>query len=243
MLAKLLLYVLCTAQVGATDAETSSESTDLLGGYRKAAIERWEEDIQELERLDQEQTDPDHAILFVGSSSIRRWDDMATDMKPWPTIRRGYGGAKFSDLAVFVERLVYPHDFDALVIFVANDVAGKDTDKQPEEVLELFKYVVERVRIKFPNQPIFFIAVTPTSSRFDFWPQIQKVNTLVREYSENTENLYFIETASHYLNEQGEPRDELFVDDRLHLNRDGYQLWGRLISAALSEVLERPKTK
>ena len=216
------------------------QSEDPLANYREAAVQRWESDIQALEKLDQEQADRPHAVLFIGSSSIRRWEDIASDMAPWPCIRRGYGGSRFSDLAVFVERLVNPHPYDALVVFVGNDIAGKAEDKSPQEVLRLVKYLVARVRIKHAEQPIFLLAITPTGSRFAVWEQIKQVNALLADYCASDARLHFIETAASYLDETGKPNDALFVKDRLHLNRDGYRLWASLIKAELAKVLSQP---
>jgi hypothetical protein len=215
-------------------------SEDPLAVYREAAIKRWETDIQALEKLDSQQIDPPHAVLFVGSSSIRLWKDIAEDMAPWPSIRRGYGGARFSDLAVFIDRLVNPHQYDALAIFVANDITGGEQDKTPQEVLRLVKYIVDRARVKHAEQPIFLIAITPTGSRFQVWDQIQKVNALLADYCNSDSRLHFIATADSYLDKTGKPDDSLFVEDRLHLNRDGYRVWARLIKAELAKVLPTP---
>ncbi|MDP5138969.1 MAG: hypothetical protein NWP83_00695 [Spirosomaceae bacterium] len=102
------------------------------------AAKSWESEIQRLEALDKTEKDPKNAILFIGSSSIRLWDNIADDMSPYPTIRRGYGGAKLSDLIFYTERLVYPHDFRALVVFVANDISNTPEDKSPQEIVKLF---------------------------------------------------------------------------------------------------------
>jgi hypothetical protein len=37
---------------------------------------------------------PSGALLFVGSSSIRRWTDLSEHMAPIPVINRGFGGSK-----------------------------------------------------------------------------------------------------------------------------------------------------
>ena len=37
-------------------------------------MKRWSQDIETLEQRDVVQRDPEDAILFIGSSSIRRWD-------------------------------------------------------------------------------------------------------------------------------------------------------------------------
>src|SRR5512139_715640 len=69
----------------------------------------WEQDIKAFEHLDSVETYTTEAILFAGSSSIRLWSTLAVDMAPYPVIQRGYGGAKLSDFAVYVDRIVYPH--------------------------------------------------------------------------------------------------------------------------------------
>ncbi|HBE71450.1 MAG TPA: hypothetical protein DDW52_25165 [Planctomycetaceae bacterium] len=193
-----------------------------------------------LERLDASEQLPDDGILFIGSSSVRRWSTIEQDMKPWRAIRRGYGGARFTDLATFAKRLVANHDYQALVIFVANDIAGRDSDRTPAEVLELFKYTVDQVRSIHPSQPIFYIEITPTSSRFAAWDKISQSNQLIREQCESDAKLHFIQTARAFMNASGRPDDALFVKDRLHLNDDGYQLWAKIIKMRLEGALGKP---
>ncbi|MEZ6075925.1 MAG: hypothetical protein R3C56_09695 [Pirellulaceae bacterium] len=89
---------------------------------------------------------PNTPKLFVGSSSIVLWKDIAQDMAPYATIRRGFGGSKFSDVAVYIDRLVKPHQFDAVALFVANDISGSKTDKTPEEVLRLVDITVNKIK-------------------------------------------------------------------------------------------------
>ncbi len=228
MFLKVALVLLAMPQVAADD---------LLAPYRAAAIERWEEDVQALEALDAQENLPQHAILFIGSSSVRMWDTMAEDMAPWPTIRRGYGGAKLPDLCVFVERLVRPHPFDALVVFVANDISGAADDKSPAAVLRLYQQLVATVREVGRQQPIYFVGITPSSSRFQVWEQIRAANQLIREYCDTDPSLHYIDTASHYLTRDGTPNDDLFQNDKLHLNRAGYKLWGEIIRSELNRTL------
>ncbi len=216
---------------------TPLQSADPLAQYRAAAIERWEADIQALERLDQQQEDPEHAVLFIGSSSIRRWDGIVQDLAPYSVIQRGYGGAKFSDLAVFADRLLGTHKFDAVAIFVGNDIAGKSDDKSPEEVLRLVKIVVASIHKKNPDAFVFLIAVTPTSSRFAVWDRIKQVNALMASYSQNDKLVHYVDTAEHFLDSSGKPNDKYFLDDNLHLNPQGYQVWAAVIKTALDKVL------
>ena len=205
--------------------------------YRAAAVQRWESAVAALEATDKIEKHPDNSILFVGSSSIRRWKDIATDIAPYHSIQRGYGGAKWSDVAIFADRLISPHTFRAVVFFVGNDITGSTTDKSPEEVAGLFAYVLGRVREHNQQAAVFYVAVTPTPSRFAVWPEARAANTAIRAVCERNNNTYFIGTESIFLDAAGKPWPELFVKDALHLNRDGYIRWTAAIKSHLDTVL------
>ncbi len=231
MLLSTLLAVALVAQL---------QTVDPLVEYRAEAASRWDAEIQKLEELDQIEKDPEGAVLFLGSSSIRRWETIAEDLAPWPVIRRGYGGARFSDMAVFVERLIKRHRFQAAVIFVGNDIAGTEKDKTPAEVLRLVKLIVGTIHAQDDDAEIFLIGITPTPSRFQVWEQIQRANALIADYCAATDKLHFIRTDAIFLDESGKPRESLFVEDRLHLNEAGYQLWSATIRSHFEKVLVAP---
>ena len=215
----------------------SATTEQLLEPYRAAAEKKWAESIEDFDRLNREEPDPSDAILFIGSSSIRRWSTMATDMAPYRTIRRGYGGAKYTDMAVFAERLISPHQYRAIVMFVGNGVVGKEDDHTPNQIESLARHIVGVSHRHQPGAPFFLIEITPCEKRWDAWPKIRAVNARLREIALSTPDTYFIPTASHYLDTGGKPRPELFVEDRLHLSEAGYQLWSTLIRRRIDDVL------
>ncbi len=204
----------------------------------ESGAQRWESTIQKFEQLDQTESYLEDSILFVGSSSIRRWSTIQEDMAPFTVIQRGYGGAKYSDVAWYAKRIIYPHQFKALIFFVGNDISGSKEDKPPEEVAWLFKTIVGIVREKYPETPIFCIEITPTNRRWNVWPEIKKANRLLKAECDSLPNVYFIETSHRFLGSDGRPKSQLFLKDQLHLNRDGYRLWTGLIQEALKEVLQ-----
>jgi hypothetical protein len=197
----------------------------------------WEKDIRKFEHLDSVETYPANAVLFAGSSSIRLWSTMASDMAPYPVIQRGYGGARLSDFSVFAGRIIYPHPCRAIVLFVANDITGSEADKTPEEVRDMFLDVLNTIREKFPDTPVFWIAITPTGLRWKAWPQIEKANILIQKACKKNKNTHFISTENVFLNSSGLPKDELFRADHLHLNEDGYRVWTGVIKKELEMVI------
>ena len=88
---------------------------------------------------------------------------------------------------------------------------------------------------KYPF-PILQIAITPTQSRWRKWEEIKKVNDLIKEYCNQTENLYYIDTVPTFLDEEGLPKTEWFIRDQLHLNETGYTVWNQLIKSEIERV-------
>jgi len=199
---------------------------------------KWEDEIKKLEVLDKKETYSNQAVLFIGSSSIRLWKSIEEDLDTYEPIKRGYGGAHYYDIIHFTNRLVSPHKVKAIAIFVANYITGIENginnqtvnrDLSPKEVLRLVKFVTKEIRKSHEKVPVFFIETTPTSKRWKVWDKISKANDLIENYTSKYENLYYINTRSFYIGSDGIPNDSLFVKDKLHLNREGYKLWGKII--------------
>jgi hypothetical protein len=209
-----------------------------LSKYRNLPeVKAWEGDIEKFEQLDLTKSYPSDAILFAGSSSIRLWSTIGKDMMPYNVIQRGYGGSKLSDFAVYADRIIYPHPCMAIVIFIANDISGNENDKSPLEVSQLFRKTLYIIRRKFKDTPVFWISVTPTPSRWAVWPEIKEANEMIKEICDSHRNTYFIDTEKYFLNSSGLPRSELFVEDRLHLNDEGYRIWSGIIRNELNNIL------
>jgi hypothetical protein len=239
-LALATLFLIASDDCFAEPPQTKSDQTksdSLLAPYQTKAVEKWQKDIDALLDDDVKETYGDDAVLFIGSSSIRLWKSIAEDVAPYTPINRGYGGAKFSDLAVFAKQLITPHRYRAIVIFAANDVTGSKEDISAEEVEQLTRYICDISLAHQPQAPILIVEVTPTPSRFAHYDKIRLVNDRLRSIALTKPGTHFVATAEYYLNEAKQPRAEYFIEDKLHQNETGYDLWGRLITQRLNEVL------
>ena len=234
---------ICAAQELESNACTPVTLESVLKKYRQRGEEKWEAKISELEsRRLRQGPGPADALLFFGSSSFRRWDTVSTDMAPYPTINCGYGGAKFVDMVLFAERILTPHQYRALMLFAGNDVKGETADSSPEEVASVVREIIRVSKSHLPNAPVFIIEVTPTESRFAAWDKTRKINAALREVALTTDNTWCITTAEHYLNADGTPKKAYFVDDKLHLNEQGYQKWAELIKEQLDTFITVEET-
>jgi len=211
-----------------------------LGKYRELPeVKAWESEIEKFEQLDIAKSYPSDAIMFAGSSSIRLWSTLGKDMLPYNVIQRGYGGAKLSDFAVYADRILYPHKCRAIVLFIANDISGSNSDKSPLEVSQLFRKTLHIIRRQFRETPVIWVSVTPTPLRWHIWPEIKEAGEMISEICENQRNTYYLDTEKYFTNEKGLPRADLFLDDRLHLNEEGYKVWSGLIKKELDKILNQ----
>ena len=159
-------------------------------------------------------------------------------------MNRGYGGATLTDLNHYSDRLIGPHlglenrrRCRAVAIFVANDISGNDQDPTADEVTKRFVSLLNFIRSRDQTIPVFWVEVTPTEKRWHVWSDIESATTGIRQVLANDTNAHFIGTAGAYLGPDGKPIASLFVEDKLHLNANGYQVWAKLIKAKLHECL------
>jgi lysophospholipase L1-like esterase len=196
---------------------------------------RFAADIQAFEAWDRQNSFPASAVLFVGSSSIRMWQT-AESFPDLPVINRGFGGSHISDVNHFADRVVLKYE-PAVVVFYAgdNDIAD---GKTPEQVSRDFSEFVARLHQRLPATKVLYLPIKPSLLRWERWPQMQKANALVHQTIRGDDRLTYVDTATPMLGSDGRPRAELFLDDGLHLNVAGYQLWNGLVGP----VIERARS-
>jgi lysophospholipase L1-like esterase len=198
----------------------------------------WEPAMQAFETLDASNTYPPESIFFTGSSSIVLWRTVAQDMAPYPVIHRGFGGSNMTDVLRYADRYIKKHRFGSMVVFVANDIVGNPaSDKTPEQVRDLFRDFILKIRSYNADAPIFIIAITPTNSRWAVWPQIRQANNLLVQLTDEHKGVMFIPTEDLFLGADGKPKSELFVSDQLHMSPAGYALWSKRVRSYVETVL------
>lgn len=193
----------------------------------------WEADIREFEVDAKINQPPPHAVLFLGSSSIRLWHSLAEDMHPIPVIQRGFGGARLNDLLYYTERLVNVPSPRAIVVFAGTNDITPSAAKAPQELLTSYQKFVAQVRSALPAVPIYYIAITPSPRRWQVWPIVQRANRLIQQYTGSDEFLHYIDTGPALLDSYGEPDEDHYVFDGLHLSDSGYNIWREIIYSRL----------
>jgi len=212
------------------------------GGKNNEGVFRWEREIDVFDSLNIAEQYKKNSIMFLGSSYIRLWKNIREDIQYPNVIHRGFGGCNLTDVAYYVKRIVYPHQPKALFIYVGNDIVAGEKDKSPQQVFELYKYIISVVREKYPKMPITWLAISPSEKRWSVYDKVCEANNLIRAYSATQTGLYYIDAGKSFLSkEDGKPNASLYRDDKLHYNEQGYQLWGKTIAAEVKRITRKAK--
>jgi lysophospholipase L1-like esterase len=193
---------------------------------------RWEKAIQRFEEKDKESPPPKHANLFVGSSSIVMWN-LDESFPEYEVINRGFGGSETADSTYFADRIVIPHEPDVVFLYAGdNDIAG---GKSPAQVFEDFKAFVAKVHEALPDTKIVYIAIKPSTARWNLVGKMRETNALVEEETESNDLLAFIDIDPLMLGEDGTPREDFLLSDGLHLTKSGYAVWAEAVRPHLKK--------
>ena len=185
------------------------------------------EDIARFEAADRIAPPGPGGVLFVGSSSIRLCPALAADFPGVDVVQRGFGGSELSDVIRYAPRIVLPYRPRLIVLYAGdNDLAA---GKSATAVFREYQAFVSLVRRSLPETRIAFVAIKSSGSRWALVDEMREANDLIRRYSATDTRLLFVDVFTPMLGPDGKPREELFVEDRLHLSAAGYALWRDLL--------------
>ena len=189
--------------------------------------------IENFFHWDQKNTYVKNGILFVGSSSIRKWPT-SNYFNDLPIINRGFGGSHISDVNYYFKNIASIYKPRTIVLYAGdNDIAGKKT---PEQVLEDYIDFIILVREHLPQTKIIYLPIKPSPSRWSMWNDMRQANRLIKMYTDSDNMQYYADTATPMLDSQGKPLGDLFVDDSLHLSKKGYDLWSEILKPILDSL-------
>jgi lysophospholipase L1-like esterase len=201
-------------------------TTSLLA--QQADPNRFESAITAFEAADRENPVPEGVVLFTGSSSVRFWESLADDFPDYRVLNRGFGGSEFSDLIHYADRVIYPYQPSVIFIYEGdNDINAGDT---PQEVLEQAQELRGMIATALGDStPVVFISPKPSVARWHLKEQYEAANTLLKDYANVTPHTYFADVWTPSLQANGEVRDDIFIEDDLHMNAKGYAIWRGVI--------------
>jgi lysophospholipase L1-like esterase len=198
----------------------------VAGGTRAIAAQdptRFEPEIRAFEAADRAKPPPLGGIVFVGSSSIKNWIDVAADFPGLPVLNRGFGGSTLADVVHYANRIAFRYRPHLVVLYAGdNDLAEGRT---PEEVVRNYREFAARLRSALPATRLVYVSIKPSPSRRAFIGRMREANQRIRAETARDSLQAYVDVFTPMLGPSGQPRPELFLADSLHMTPAGYRLW------------------
>lgn len=193
-------------------------------------------EIRAFEKQDSVSMPTKGQILLAGSSTFRLWFSAKEDLEGFPIINRGFGGSQMSDLNFYFDRIVAKYDPKMILVYEGdNDLASNES---PESVFEDFKIFADKVKTQLPNTKVGYCSIRPSIARTNLREKQAQANQLIKNYCQKNKGFYFVNIYKEYFLSNGDLMPDVFVSDKLHLNKKGYEIWTKATRKFLKKRLK-----
>lgn len=199
---------------------------------------RFQEEVDQIEaRVDSLWNPERPAVVFTGSSSIRMWSTLSEDFPQTQVLNTGFGGSQASDLLVYLEPLVLKYSPGKVFIYEGdNDLAE---GKRPGRILKTQMDIAGRIWAQNPGTAVVWIAAKPSISRWKLRGKYRRYNRRLARTAARDPRLSYVDVWTPML--VGRRLNQtLFIEDGLHMNAAGYQLWQAAIAPELETTQITP---
>jgi len=206
----------------------------IQGSYSLQAQDpaRFKSEVEQLVNADHNLDLSKKLVVFTGSSSVRMWKDVQSYFPAYQVINNGFGGSHFSDLLHYYNELILRFTPDILFIYEGdNDI---QSGKKPEDIIKEVKTLVKMIRKDLPQTRIILISAKPSVARWALKNEYETLNKGLKKLSKRKKSVEFADVWSAMLDENGEVFKDIFLQDNLHMNKKGYDIWGEVIGQFLN---------
>lgn len=176
---------------------------------------------------------PKKAILLVGSSSFRLWDNWQDYFPGRKMINRGFGGSSLPDVIRYADDVIFKYRPKQIIIYCGeNDFAASDTVSVPT-VVERFKTLFGMIRAKYKRVPVAFVSMKPSPSRQKFLTKYLAANAAIKDFLAAQKRTAYIDVYTSMLQPDGNVMTDIFKADNLHMNAKGYAIWKQVMEPYL----------
>lgn len=194
-------------------------------------------------------------ILFYGSSGLTRWstryghrpleeDIRMKDGSP-AAVNHGFGSSTAEELLYYYPRLVKPWAPRALVVSIVHNDRG--WGYSANEIMSNLAKLFEYARTDFPGIKLYACDTRPTlkycaESHLRFYNEFHQ---LLKEYCDRHKDTTYIRHIDSPLwfenpediGDYTKVRTDMFVEDDIHFNQTGYDLYKIFMTDALKDIL------
>ena len=175
-------------------------------------------------------------VMFVGGSTIAKWDQHHY-FPQYRTINRGIAGSRISDATRYADRLIVPLK-PSTIIFCSGEVdaAGGATADQLQADINAF---IAKIHSTLPKTHIVLLAIPPSPAHITGWSAASAANEKLKDALAKEKQVHFLDIGELLTTPDGKPIADLFGDDHDLMSKDGYELVSQVVRLSIknSEML------
>lgn len=208
-------------------------------------IEVWGESMEDAVLAYEKEPIEKGKIVFYGPSYFTRWSKkfgmrpLAEEIKGKSgercIINRGFGSTCPEHHLYYYPRMIRPLAPKVLVYsFNAN---GSAFGYSLEESWELAERVIAYAMTEFPDIHIYLCSVVPRKKDYSFTENAnnERFNSRLRAFCADNDNCFYIDIMKY----EGMHRKDIYIEDGVHFNQDGYDEFKKVFENELRDELEK----
>ena len=231
----LLLFLLVTTFASAQTATPTTLIKSVIPFEQRdetSWITRYQKDITNYQKENKRLKDLSCDVLFLGSSSINLWDTIYEDFAPLKLIRRSYGGATLRDMIYNYNTIAKGYTPKSILLYVENDLGSHKEGVNAVKCFDLFRIFIDKLKKDYPNTPLIVVSLKPSQHKADQLKDQLLVNALLEENA-TAQGYTYVDITKVMYDEAGNLRTDIFKEDNLHMNAEGYKLWTAILKPLL----------
>lgn len=160
--------------------------------------------------------------VFAGSSTIRMWKNLEAMFPDRQIVNSGFGGSQSSDLFEYYQELILRYDPKKVFIYEGdNDIAAR---KKTAEIIKNTRMIISKIKEKDQNTQIVIISAKPSIARWHLKRKYKRLNSQFKRLCKKDASLEFANVWDVMMDGK-QVRKDIFLNDGLHMNYKGYNLW------------------
>jgi len=170
-------------------------------------------------------------ILFTGSSSVRRWENVQEYFPGKNIINTGFGGSQMSDLIRLADQVIFRYKPIQVFIYEGdNDLAAGE---KPGDIIREADSLIMMIHKRLPQTEIVIISAKPSPVRWKLKEEYLNLNSMFSKLDSEYEYVKYIDLWTPLIGSSGRPVSEYYIKDSLHINSLGYDKWAAIVGKVL----------
>lgn len=161
-------------------------------------------------------------LVFTGSSSIRMWQDVGERFPNHQIVNTGFGGSQASDLSYYIYDLILRFKPEKVFIYEGdNDIFAKEN---PNKIRRTIRQIINGIQRNDSTTQIVLIAAKPSIARWNLKGRYKRLNRKLERLADDNPLVEYADVW-HPMLDGSKVKQDIFIEDGLHMNAKGYQIW------------------